>query len=170
MPIRMWKHECPAGGGTYLEGQQKRCEKCGQLSVYDGWHLTMHEAMAAHQAFYGMKPLGPHHKRVHRLLGPLQTLCHVCSGQGIVTDPATDTWSMCSVCGGTGSLWTVPQEEVEKVRQRILREFPDAGACRPKNFLSGGWLALDVAASTVIDLSEGESSPVERPREDRSPE
>ena len=168
MPIRMWRHECPAGGGSYRQGKQTRCEKCGQLSVYDGWHLTMHEAMARHQASYGMKPMGPHFRRVHEVLGPLHARCETCSGQAILTDMSTDTWSVCPTCQGEGGYWTVPDEEVEAAREQILSEFPDAGASRPRNFLSGRWLALDLGSNTIVDLSEEQSARVNRLREELS--
>lgn len=76
--------EAPRSGGA------KSPATSAAVGVYDGWRLSMHEAMAMYQAFSGMKPIGPHRGMVSRVLGPLNVVCETCVGQSILTDAADD--------------------------------------------------------------------------------
>jgi hypothetical protein len=153
MPIERWKHTCSATGGTSW-GSNDRCKECGKLPIYDGFHLTMYEAMARYQYTYGMKPMGPHREMVHALLGQLHILCDICGGNSILNDCVYNGWSVCPKCEGSGGLWSVPPAEVEAARQKVLQAFPNADAPRPKHIFAAGLVALDLAKNVIVDLTD----------------
>lgn len=96
--------------------------ECAEAYVYDGWHLGMHEAMARHQAMYGLKPVGSHRELAHEMLGPLCVSCDVCSGDSLVTNYDEETWSVCPRCQGLGFVWTVPASKIAAAREPDVRD------------------------------------------------
>ena len=63
MPFKEWIHTC----GCFSRGEDdaisdgfEGCAECGTEGEYDGWHYSMHEAMAHAQNLWALKLNGPH--------------------------------------------------------------------------------------------------------------
>lgn len=150
MPQRMWRHTCP-GCGVECLMSTPRCSSCGGLGGYDGWHLRMHEAMAAYQTAYGLKPMGSHRRMADALFDEVKVRCHACGGRGIRTAADGAGWEVCAVCRGLRILFTCPAEEIAAIRRRALEAFADAAADPVPGFV-GAPLALDLARGQIINL------------------
>ena len=142
MPYQQWKHTCSVSGNTAWKGEGK-CAECGEQRVYDGWRLSMIEAMARYQNAYGLKTIGPHRHMADKLLRPLHARCEVCGGETILTDPVDVNWYDCPKCEGTGIFFTIPESEVDAARKKVLQAFPDAGAPSGKRIFITGKSAED---------------------------
>ncbi len=79
------------------------------------------------QLFYGLKPMGPHRALVAKLFATAVESCPACDGDGAITLGEDDPYTPCRWCAGTGRMATRSPEEFEALRQRVLKEFPDAG-------------------------------------------
>ncbi len=136
MPYPLWKHGPCCSDRTWLSSQPA-CTECNRPGVFDGWHLSMHEAMAQYQYVYGLKPLGPHRALADGLLTPLRAGCSRCDGRGIVTI-AGGEWLACARCEGTGGTWAVSDLTLQATMATVLDRFPAAAAPEvPSDFLSG---------------------------------
>jgi hypothetical protein len=82
MPQQMWKHRCPRSRSESWMGTAV-CSSCGRRGEYDGWHYTMHEAMARYQSRYRLKPMGPHRGMADELLRDATVGCEECLGRGL---------------------------------------------------------------------------------------
>lgn len=127
MPRPHWKPACEHKA-PFVQTEPCNCGLCGQPFRFDGWHLTMHEAMARYQHVYRLRPIGPHRALAERLLDPVREDCRTCERRGLVT--YDEAWRVCQGCRGIGGHWTVDAGVVEQIREQVLREFPDADAPR----------------------------------------
>jgi hypothetical protein len=166
MPHPLWRHTC---GGTHLLIRSPICSTCGNEGEFHGWRLSVHESMARYQYVYGLKPIGPHRQVADDLLFDLRAPCPRCLWDGIITVEGGGTWRMCPVCEGTGGFWTPPDEQVEAVRQEILKQFPDAAARSLPGFVSVG-VVLDLGSNEIVAVPrrEREAGPREHPDEGTS--
>jgi len=154
MPFRAWRHRCTDGRETTQPVREELiCSRCGAEGTFNAWLITMHEAMARHQAVFGLKPLGRHHRKALELFADLFEFCDQCDGMGVVDHRGR--CASCPRCRGLGRRFTVSTEIVESTRARILAEYPDAGARREDHF-SCGAVVLDLVQNEVIDASREE--------------
>lgn len=126
MPSEKWRFLCGCNSERTLFGCA-HCHRCGESGVSAGFHLTMHEAMAAYQKTYGLKPVGTHRKYAHEVMGPLFRRCDVCDGRGVLEQPGEDACCRCPLCNGTQLVPNVSRKHVSIARQRVLAAYPDAG-------------------------------------------
>jgi len=151
MPRQYWRFPCCVDKG--IASTESKCSRCKRDGVFDGWQLTMHEAMSRYQYVYGLKPLGPHRPMADELLGALRAECRDCQGRGVAAGPTEATWALCATCEGTGGFWRVDEHEVAVRRARVLQMFPDAGApVQRLDFASPG-LAHDLNTGLMDDLA-----------------
>lgn len=150
MPQRMWKHRC-ADDTTEFRMGAAVCRSCGGRGGYDGWHYTMHEAMARYQSRYGLKPMGPHCGMADELLRDATVDCDVCLGRGL-RDVGGDRWESCQRCSGFGSVFALSADEIQRRRQRVLDAYPGAEAQAVPDF-AGAPLAFNLGAGQVVNLS-----------------
>jgi hypothetical protein len=150
MPQRMWKHRCPDDRTESWMGTAV-CRSCGGRGDYDGWHYTMHEAMARYQSQYRLKPIGPNRGMADTLLRDTTVACEVCRGRGL-RDVGGDRWETCQTCRGFGSVFAFSASEIQRRRQRVLDAYPDAEAQAVPDF-AGAPLAFNLAAGQVVNLS-----------------
>src|SRR5262249_47716294 len=101
MPWRAWVHEGPIEPRKSWWGPEV-CPKCRRKGRFIGWRYSMIEAMGAYQDFYGLKPIGRHRLFADNLLSPLVERCATCNGEGLLDDPSTSNYRLCSDCRGTG--------------------------------------------------------------------
>lgn len=149
MPYELWRFECC---GRPHSTNSKYCSTCGQSGVHEGWHLSMHEAMARYQYFYQFKPVGPHRDPMHRLLDPLRERCTACQGRSIVTEPRSPKgWYPCTQCEGVGSFWVADEATVQAARAEVLKVYPDAGAPPVPEFLTG-MVVQDLGSGMMIGV------------------
>jgi hypothetical protein len=133
------------------------CSDGRHHGVADGWHLTMHEAMAKYQYTYGFKPMGPHRALVHELLGAYRASCVRCNGRGVVDLGGGTDWRGCPECETTGGYWTCTEEYLTQARLQVVKEFPDSQAPEgPARFLGVG-LVFDLDAKTIRDTDRPKS-------------
>jgi hypothetical protein len=149
MPQRMWQHRCGDKRTAFSMGTPT-CRSCGGPGRYDGWHYTMHEAMARYQSRYRLKPLGPHRGMADKLLEGTTIECERCWGRGLRDVPGGG-WETCRACQGFGTAWAVPADEIQRRRQRILDAFPDAEA-QPVPDFAGAPLAFNLGTRQVVKL------------------
>jgi len=161
MPQKMWKHTCPEGGRSFWMGTSF-CSSCGEVGEYDGWHYSMHEAMAKYQICYGLKPIGPHRPMADELFREATITCETCGGRGLRDIHEGASWEHCRACRGLGIHFTKPAAEIAEIRRRILDAFPDAAAEPVPEFATTP-LALDLSQSKTVDLAaEGRESREEK--------
>lgn len=101
---------------------------CPDPILRSQWMLTMHESMTRYQLHYGLKPIGPH--RVLALPLPegfVTPSCSQCDG-GLIEGDGGDTWAICPSCFGFGGGALPDSAEVAALREKVLRDFPDAAA------------------------------------------
>jgi hypothetical protein len=129
------------------------CKHCGEAGEPDGWSYGMHEAMAAYQTLYRMKPTGPHRKMTDDSFRALTVACDVCSGRGVIDHPHGG--AVCSGCRGLRRLFIVPEDVVETIRQQVLAAFPDAAA-DPVDSFPTGVVLHDLARGVIVGYSRSE--------------
>jgi len=127
MPQQMWRPTCQCNLGIHSMGSPN-CRDCGQPGQYDGWHLGMHEAMAAYTKRTGMAPIGPHRRLTDELLAGRSVLCRTCDGRGVLNAEGGRTWKDCPDCQGLGCFFRGTMREFLEIRSRILEQFPKAAA------------------------------------------
>lgn len=147
MPYPMWQHGCCSHGSHTTS--KAECSGCGQQGTFDGWRLSMHEAMGQYQYVYRLKPLGPHRSMADRLLPPLRADCTRCGGRGILTLARSGGWRGCPLCEGTGGTWTVPEEQLQAAYAKVLEAFPEVAAPAPVEFLTGA-VVFDLDSQLII--------------------
>lgn len=144
MPYAAWSHPCHGGNGLY---GSPTCRVCGGQGKFAEWRLSMHEDMARYQYVYGLRPVGPHRPLANRLFRGTRRGCNGCGGEGLRWRDQS-AWAVCADCEGTGGFWALSPEEVERIRRRIVSEYPGAEASEnAPHFLSG---------SVIQDLKSGE--------------
>lgn len=122
------------------------------------------EAMAHYQALYGFKPVGRHTSLVKELLGDITATCATCEGTGLHGTYGAMGWRACPVCHGLGEVYTIPLEELEERRAKILEVYPEAGVpdwqpgvpihCPVQDLKTG--LIIDACPSTGAEPLQGE--------------
>lgn len=122
MPQRLWRHVCRER--IALTGS-RRCFVCGDIGVFERWHLGMWEAMSVYCRVYRLNPIGPHRRFADLLLGGMRDCCATCGGHCIVTISESE-WRDCRVCDGTGGTWNCDANQIERARQRVLARWPQA--------------------------------------------
>ena len=151
MPYPYWRYTCE---GTEFWSTEPICSTCGETGSFDGWDLTMHEAMGRYQYIYKLLPIGPHRGMTDRLFKDLRRDCPACGGKGLFT-LSEQAWAACGTCEGTGGFWTVAPWQVEEIRRQIIAAFPQAAAPPGLRFLSGV-LVQDMTTNRIIDASREE--------------
>ena len=164
MPWLGWRRDacCPNGEpGAYAE---RACPHCGRPGTFDGWRLSLYEALAQYQYAYRVRPTGPHRDLTDRLLTPLRDRCPRCRGRGILTLVGGDAWRGCPECEGTGGSWCAPEEQVQAAYATILEIFPEAAAPdAPSEFLTGA-VAYDHDHRLMISPGPGSGRRERQPR------
>jgi RecJ-like exonuclease len=163
MPIKMWKPKCTdCEGKRFALTGTPVCGTCGTPGEYDGWHFGMHEMMAQYQSRFGLKPIGLHRKLADELFSKVTVKCHVCDGKGIRNLNGGESYEICGICRGLGSLFAGPLTELIEIRRRILEAFPDAAAASVPEFATHP-IAHNLAKGTMEDLqAEGGSDDANR--------
>lgn len=152
MPYPMWRHECRPL--MTISTTSPICSHCRQGSVFDGWRLSMHEAMARYQYVYGLKPLGAHRPMADQLLALLREDCPRCQGESILTIDR-GAWRICPVCEGAGGTWTAPAEVRNSAYAWILERFPEAEASEAPSRFIGGPLIHDLGTNRMLGCRKG---------------
>lgn len=123
MPHLSWRHVCKHG--EVVQGSPE-CAACGNTGHFNGWLLSMWEAMAVYGYVYGLNPIGPHRPFADRLFAEMRDRCVRCGGRTVLTVGDGSRWSRCPTCEGTGGVWNRPVEEVEAARQQVVARWPSA--------------------------------------------
>lgn len=152
MPHRNWTHRCSASGGR-ANMNTPTCKHCGEAGEPDGWSYGMHEAMAAYQTLYRLKPTGPHRKAADDAFRGLTVACDVCSGRGVIDHPPGA--AVCPSCRGLRRLFIVPEDVVDSIRVRVLDAFPDVAA-EPVDSFPTGLVMHDLARGVIVGYSRDE--------------
>jgi hypothetical protein len=150
MPIAMWKHNCKNAGSLIRMGSSV-CQTCGASGEFDGWHLSMHEAMARYQSRYGLKPIGPHRTMADNLFSAVTVTCNTCGGRGLRDLDWGASCEICGVCRGLGCLFSASVTDLIEIRLRVLEAFPDAAAASVPDFATQPSIH-DLAQGTILDL------------------
>jgi hypothetical protein len=159
MPFPMWRVGPCCSSATWFTSRG-RCPQCRRPGVFDGWRLTMYEAMARYQYVYRLKPIGPHRPLADQLLTPFRQVCGRCCGIGVLTVHGGLGWRQCPECEGTGGAWAGPGGELHAAYVRILEAFPGATAMEaPAAFLSGA-IAFDEANGLMVSTRPERLAPV----------
>jgi hypothetical protein len=149
MPFPMWRVG-PCCSSAIWFTPRGQCPLCRRPGVFDGWRLTMYEAMARYQYVYRLKPIGPHRPFADQLLTPFRQVCGRCGGIGVLTVHGGLGWRQCPDCEGTGGVWAGRGEDVNAAYLRVLQAFPGATAMEaPAAFLSGA-IAFDEANGLMV--------------------
>lgn len=156
MPYPCWRHMCEE---TEVWSSEPICSTCGDNGSFDGWHLTMHEAMGRYQYIYELLSVGPHRGMADRLFKDRRRLCHVCGDTGLISLSEL-AWVACGACEGTGGFWTAAPSRVQEIRHQIIAAFPQAAAPSELRFLSGA-LVQDLSTGRIIDATR-EQIPADR--------
>jgi hypothetical protein len=85
------------------------------------------EIMAAYQAICGFKPTGPHTVLVRELMRNITVPCPQCGGTGLDGTYGGLGWRACPACHGLGKVYAITPAELEKRRQKVLAQYPEAG-------------------------------------------
>lgn len=107
------------------------CAACGDVGVFDGWSLSMWEAMAVYRYVYDLNPMGPHRPFADRLFAGMRDTCTRCMGRTVLTFDDGQAWSTCPACEGTGGIWNCSVEDVAAARQAVLTRWPGAAMTTP---------------------------------------
>ena len=81
-PSHFWRHMCD---GTEVSSCDPICSTCGANGSFEGWNLTMYEAMGHYQCIYELLPVGPHRGMADRLFEDNRRKCHACAGTGLIS-------------------------------------------------------------------------------------
>jgi hypothetical protein len=124
MPHKFWKHNCK--GGSEIGRGVEICPDCGERGTYDGWHYSVVEFMSVYSRRTGLKPYGAHRALADKLLNPRFKTCKTCNGRGVIDINNGEDCKNCSTCNGDLSIFDGSQEELETLRQEVLRVYPYA--------------------------------------------
>ena len=124
MPHKFWKHKCK--GGAEIGQGVEICPNCGEHGVYDGWHYSVIEFMAAYSARTGLAPYGEHRALADELIGSRMKKCPQCDGNGVIDINQGESCSNCPLCRGMLAIFDGTQEELDALRQEVLRAYPYA--------------------------------------------
>lgn len=127
MPHRVWKHYCTVTKITVWTPRQEICGECSKKGKYDGWGYSMIEAMAMYQRLTGLKAIGPHREYADKHFANTIRLCNNCNGTGLHDVGSGKSYRFCHTCNGTGKVFCSNDKEIERIRRRVLKRFPDAG-------------------------------------------
>lgn len=119
-----WKHKCKGGGEIGLGVEI--CPTCGKRGTYDGWHYSVIEFMGAYTRRTGLKPYGTHRALADELIESRMKTCPQCNGRGVIDINNGESCTRCSMCNGDLSIFDGSQEELEALRQKVLRVYPYA--------------------------------------------
>lgn len=91
---------------------------------YSPWvHPVGRAAIIARRtALYGFRQ----HEAI-ALLGDVTAPCTTCGGTGLLGTYGAIGWHICPTCHGLGEAYTVSMDELEALRQKALKSYPDAG-------------------------------------------
>ena len=158
MPCQYWSHLC---GIECTLLPTPVCCACGAKGEVVGWALRADECIGQYQYVYGLKPFGPHRKRIDALLTVMRVSCWGCHGMGIITVEGGGSWRICYECEGTGGFWSRSTEDVDAARRAILEEYPEAAAASLQRFLGAQRAVRDLEDDFETeedeDYDEGDS-------------
>ena len=157
MPYQRWVNRCSC---SYFRTGLPTCPECGRPRELAGWSYSMHEAMAAYQCLYGLKPVGPHRRLADESFRGLTVSCDACGGEGLLGD--SPGWIACGACRGLRRVFTVPPEVVDSVRAQVLEEFPEAAAARVQGF-PGSPVIHSLGTGEIIGAADEPQRPPDRP-------
>ncbi len=123
MPRKFWNHICK---GTKIGRAVEICPECGKRGTYDGWHYTVIEFMGAYTRRTGLAPYGAHRALADELIESRMKTCPQCNGRGVIDINNGESCKSCSMCNGNLCLFDGSQEELEALRQEVLRVYPYA--------------------------------------------
>lgn len=131
---------------------------------YSPWagSTDMFTAMARYQAFYGLKPVGPHRPLADGILRDVTCTCDACGGTGLAGTHGGLGWRLCPECHGFGGVYAISREELEARRRRVLARYPDAA---PRDWQPRTPMlrpALDLESGEIVDLDEASASAPEQ--------
>ena len=120
MPQKIYRHPCKHG-----RRQMPVCPGCGALGVYDGWGYSVTEMMCRYVRRRGLRRDGPHKKYADALLADAFCRCLRCQGRGTLITP-DESYRPCPRCHGDGVRPTLPLPEIDALRERVLKRYPEA--------------------------------------------
>jgi hypothetical protein len=123
MPRKIWFHNCK---GSRIGRGVEICPECGKRGTYDGWHYSVIEFMGAYTRRTGLAPYGTHRALADELIESRMKRCTQCNGRGVIDINNGESFTSCSVCKGNLSIFDGSQEELEALRQEVLRVYPYA--------------------------------------------
>lgn len=106
------------------------------------------ETFARYQVTFGFRFEGPHRALVEQLLGDVVESCYACGGHGLAGTYGGMGLLACPLCHGTGSIYTIDLQELERRRQQVLKAYPEAGI--------PGWQPYKTFNSPGLKLDTGE--------------
>jgi hypothetical protein len=123
MPHPTWRHECKTG--EVVQGTRD-CSACGSIAHFDGWRLSMWEAMAVYRYVFDLNPIGPHRPFADQVFTGMRSPCIRCRGRTVLTRGNGTAWCSCPDCEGTGGIWNCSTDAVEAARRDVLARWPGA--------------------------------------------
>ena len=148
MPISLWLHECVDG---HTVSKIRDCPDCSERAEFVGLAFEVHQSMAVYQYVYGLKPVGMHRLLAERLFAGMRDRCARCSGGGVIGDAPRSRWRVCPQCEGTGGFWNRSPDEIDAVRRRIIKEYPDAEARWAPTDFASPWLRFSMNKNEVVE-------------------
>ena len=123
VPHPTWRHQCTTGA---VVQSTRDCSSCGSIAHFDGWRLSLWEAMAVYRYVFDLNPVGPHRPYSDQVFADMRSACIRCAGRTVLTLGNGTAWSTCPSCEGTGGIWNCAPEAIEAVRRDILARWPGA--------------------------------------------
>lgn len=155
MPMRRWRYTCCAEDGEILTTSEL-CSTCGRPGEYVGWQYDRLESMAVYQNIYGLRPVGPHRALADSVYAECRTRCFYCKGNGLLDQPAENSYAICPMCMGAGYFLSLDRAGADALHARILAEYPDAAAPPRIGDVAGAIIAEDLSKGFVIDAERPE--------------